>query len=705
MKQQVIRTNCGMCHGGCGMLAHVADGKLVKVEGDPECPTNRGALCPQGLSATQYVYHPDRIKYPLKRVGQRGEGKWERISWEEALDTIAGRMKEIRERDGLLAVAFCGGTGRPVVYQLRWFANLLEIPNVLASAHICYGPTMVTDMITYGSRPRADMENSRCIVNWTSNVTHSGTARRARTFISGLKKGAKLITIDPYLSPIASKSDLWLQIRPGTDCAMALAWLNVIIGEDLYDKEFVEKWTYGFDKLAEHVEEFTPEWAEQVTWVPAAKIRQAARIYATTHPAALQSRVAIEFGTNTTNTVRGIFLLPAVTGNVDIPGGNVFWQDPLTPPMLFSADKRPKDWDKAVGDAPLLNRFLPVSWHAGFRTILTEKPYPIKALLVHGSNPIVSAENPKGLVYEAIMKLDFISVMDIFMTPTAELADIVLPASSPFERDNIHVTVSPDVFLPTTLCAAPKAIEPLWESRHDVEAFIGILKRTGLDHKLDSVEEWLDQALAKSVGLSFEQLKERGWLTPSQSWKKHEQGLLRQDKKEGFNTPSGKVELYSQELEGLGLDPLPVPKEPPESPVSSPELLESYPLVLTTGFRSPVYFHTQYRHLPWCREIHPEPIVRINPETAERFGIKDGDWVYIESPRGRCKQRALLTLGIDASVIMAEHGWWFPERKEADHGVWESNINVLVDSEHADPGFGSTPMRSLLCKIYRAEEM
>lgn len=299
------------------------------------------------------------------------------------------------------------------------------------------------------------------------------------------------------------------------------------------------------------------------------------------------------------------------------------------------------------------------------------------------------------------MKLDFISVMDIFMTPTAELADIVLPASTPFERDNVHYSMSPDVYLPPTVLAAPRSIEPLWESKHDVEVFIEILKRVGLDYGGNTVDQHLDLWL-KPINLTFEQLKEKGWFTQPQTWKKHEQGLLRPDKKPGFNTPSGKVEFYSKELEELKLDPLPVYKEPPESPVSTPELLESYPLVLTTGLRSPVFYHTQYRQLPWCREIHPEPRVRINPETAERFGIKEGDWVWIESPRGKCKQKALLTMGIDPRVVMAEHGWWFPERQETEHGAWESNINLLIDSEHHDPGFGSTPMRSLLCKIYKA---
>jgi anaerobic selenocysteine-containing dehydrogenase len=252
--------------------------------------------------------------------------------------------------------------------------------------------------------------------------------------------------------------------------------------------------------------------------------------------------------------------------------------------------------------------------------------------------------------------------------------------------------------------ASPKVIEPLWESRDDADVFRDILKRVGLDWGFDSIPEMLDYVL-KPLDLNWEQFKEMGWITAPQRWSKHEQGLLRPDGKPGFNTPSGKIELHSNTLEQLGLDPLPVHKEPPESPLSDPGLAKDYPLVLTTGIRSPVYFHSQYRQLPWLREIHPEPIVRINTDTAAELGIKDGDWVYIESPRGRCKQKANLTLGIDPRVVLAEHSWWFPEQAAPEHGIWEANINLLVSSDPPyDPGLASTPARSLMCKVYKDTE-
>jgi anaerobic selenocysteine-containing dehydrogenase len=252
--------------------------------------------------------------------------------------------------------------------------------------------------------------------------------------------------------------------------------------------------------------------------------------------------------------------------------------------------------------------------------------------------------------------------------------------------------------------AAPKVIEPLWESKDDIEVFIELLKRVGLTYGFNSVRELMDEVV-KPLGMHYGEFVEKGWIYVPQRWKKYERGLLRADGKPGFNTPSGKLEVYSWELEKLGFDPLPVHREPPESPISTPKLLETYPLVASTGPRSQAYFHSQYRQVPWLRQIQPEPRVTIHPQTAEKYGIADGDWVWIESPRGRCKQRARLSLGVDPRVVLGQHGWWFPEKPGPEHGMFESNLNVLVSSDPPfDPGFGSTPVRGHLCKIYKAEE-
>jgi len=694
-----------MCHSPfCAVKVHLTGGIVTEIEGDPDGPFNQGSLCAKGLAGLQMLYHPERIKYPLKRVGNRGEGKWERISWDEALDTIAGRIKRIRDDLGPLAVAVGCGTGRPIIFNVERFMNIWGTPNRLGYPHNCWTPHLALSKTDFGGIVRYDFDDSRCIATWGSNVTHTHSeGSSGKHFADGIKGGAKLICMDPFLTPMASKADIWLQLRPGTDCAMALAWINVIITEKLYDREFVDKWTAGFDKLAEHVAQFTPEWASEITWVAADKIRQAARLYATTKPACLLIGVAPEFGTNTTNTMNSLFILPTITGNIDVLGGNVFWEPTLPRTHIASVvarDRIPQEvWENSVArDHKLLSIGIPTAGHYGWRAILTDEPYPVKAVLFHGANPLAGHENPEGLVYQALQKLDFISVMDHFMTPTAEMADIVLPASTWMEQDDIFGRGG------HTMYASPKVIEPLWESRDDADVFRDILKRVGLDWGFDSVPDMLDYIL-KPLGITWKQFKEKGWITAQQRWSKHEQGLLRPDGKPGFNTPSGKIDLHSSALEQLGLDPLPVHKEPPESPVNNPELAKDYPLVLTTGIRSPVYFHSQYRQLPWLREIHPEPVVRINTDTAEELGIEDGDWVYIESPRGRCKQKASLTLGIDPRVVLAEHSWWFPEQAAPEHGIWEANINLLVSSDPPyDPGLASTPARSLMCKVYKDME-
>lgn len=707
---KVIKTSCRMCHGSCRILVYVKNGKAIKVEGDPEGPINKGTLCAKGLSCLDLLYHPARIKYPLKRVGKRGEGKWQRISWDEAYNTIVRKLEEIAKKYGTLSISPCVGTGRHPFFYIMRFMSASGAINRAGMPHICYTPRLITALITFGRPISHDCERSNCIVAWGSGIVYSNNdGYNARQFIEGWKKGARLICIDPVFSAIASKADLWLQVRPGTDGALALAWINVLVSENLYDKSFVYKWVHGFDQLAEHVKSFTPEWAEKITWVPADKIRQAVRIYATVKPASLIFGNAPEHGINSTHTLRCFHFLPALTGNIDVRGGNVFLESPLPGHVkrLVAKELIPKEvWDKRLGPFPLLSLGFPSPGYAIHEAAINEKPYPIKAYLVHGGGPLQSHENAKNLVYEALKKVEFIEVMDHFMTPTAELADIVLPAATFLEGDDIQAALA-EAEMSGYILAYQKVVEPLGECKMDIEFFIELSKRLGYPYGFESHHQMLDWIL-EPLGITFNEFKEQGWAVTDQRYLKHEHGILRPDGKPGFNTSTGKIEIYSETLQSMGLSSMPVYAEPSESPINSPDLAKEYPLILTTGIRSPVYFHSQYRQIPRLREIHPDPIIRINPETAETYGISDGDWVYIETPRGRCKQRARLTLGVDPRVVMAEHDWWYPEKSVVEpvlHGAFESNINVVTSSDPPyDPGFGSTPSRSLLCKIYKDRE-
>ena len=694
--EQIIKSNCRTCHGGCGVLVHLKDGCIVKIEGDPDFPTNRGSMCSKGLATLQLVYHPDRLKYPLKRAGKKGEGKWQRITWEEVLSTIVSKLQQIKKDYGSESIALGQGTGREYDAFLSRFANLLGTPNVFGAGHMCYLSRLGAASITCGKLPVCDYEsNPACVMVWGNNVVLTNADEYTGENLSrALAKGAKLIVVDPRLTYLAGRANIWLQLRPGTDTALALGMANVIISEELYDREFVAKYVHGWDEFVRRVQEYPLDRVEEITWVPADKVRQAARLYAQSKPAVIQWGVAIEQSINCTDNNRILIDLVAITGNLDIPGGNVFF---VPPPMRtirhFTRyeELSPEQRDKMLGgDTYKLARQMrlvtpKMIWDA----ILSGKPYPVKAALIHGSNPVITRANASE-VYRALNALEFLVVTDFFLTPTAELADIVLPAATWLETDCIggYLFRSGYIF-------PRRKIVQIGECWSDHKIFNELGKRMGQEGWGADVEADLDYILEPS-GLKWKQVREKSFLRGVMEYRKHE--------KTGFSTPTGKVELYSTIFEEWGYDPLPRHREVPESPVNRPGMTAEYPYILITGARTPVFFHSEHRMIPWLREIHPDPIVEIHPETAQRHGIKDGNWVFIESPRGRIKQRARLTSGIDPRVVAAEHGWWFPEIKTPDHGWKESNINIVTDNapEGYDVAMGSTNLRVLLCKIYPA---
>ena len=696
--EQVIRSNCRGCHGGCGVLVHLKDGRIIKLEGDPEVPSNRGTMCSKGLAYLQLVYHPDRLKYPLKRSGKKGEGKWQRISWDEALDTIVKKYKEIILKYGPEAIVIGQGTGRDYAETLYRFANHLGTPNVITAGHMCYVSRLGATLITCGALPVCDYDSHpKCVMVWGNNVvwTHPDEYK-AENLARVLAEGARLIVVDPRLTYLAGRADVWLQLRPGTDTALALGIANVIISEGLYDKEFIKKYTHGWDKFVERVQEYPLDKVEKITWVPAAKIKDAARLYAKTKPACIQWGVAIEQTINSTDNNRILTDLMAITGNLDAPGGNVFFKPPPVRTLSqfgmhreLSAEQR----EKQLGGNTykLAQRVALVTPKMVWDAILTGKPYPVKALQLHGSNPVLTRANARE-VYKALKQVDFLVVADFFLTPTAELADVVLPAATWLE-----LTYLGGYFLRHGYIFPRRKIVQIGECWQDQKMFNELGKKLGQKDWFDEVEDAWDYIL-EPTGLTWEKAKEMPYIKGETEYRKYE--------RKGFSTPTRKVELYSTIFEEWGYDPLPRYREIPESPVSKPEMTKEYPYILTTGARCPVFFHSEHRMIPWLREIYPDPIVEIHPQTAEKHGIKEGEWVFIESPRGRIKQRAKLTTGIDPRIVAAQHGWWFPEVKTPDHGWDKSNINILTDNDPAgyDVAMGSTNLRVLLCKIYLAEE-
>lgn len=698
-EDKVIRTNCRACHGGCGVLVHMKDGAIDKIEGDPDFPTNHGTICSKGLAFKQLVYHPDRLKYPLKRAGEKGEGKWERIGWEEAFDTIAHKLYHYKAEFGAESIVLGQGTSREFESFLSRFANLLGTPNVMGAGYMCYLSRVVAALSVCGKLPIVDYEgNPQCVIVWGNNVVwNNADEYTGENLMRVLSQGSKLIVVDPRLTYLAGRADVWLQLRPGTDTALMLGMANAIIEEELYDQEFVAKYVHGWDDFRRRVKEYPLDRVEQITWVPQDKIREAARLFARTKPAAIQWGVAIEQSINCIDNDRTLIYLVALTGNLDARGGNVFYTPPKAQNIgQFAAhDQLPSDKRAKMlgGDifrlAARINVITPkMVWNA----ILTGQPYPVKAMLIHGSNPVVTRENAQE-VYRALSRLEFLSVSDFFMTPTAELADIVLPAATWLEADYLG-----GFFFRHGYIFPRKKIVQIGECKSDFEMFHELGKRVGQEEWGENVEQDLDGIL-KPAGLTWQQVKDLPFLRGTVTYRKHEQ--------KGFSTPTRKVEFSSTILQELGYDPLPTFKEVPESPVSRPDLLERYPYILITGARTPVFFHSEHRMIPWLRELHPDPIVELHPDTAQKHGIKEGDWVYIESPRGRIRQRAKLTTGIRPQVVAIQHGWWFPEVKTPDHGWKESNSNILTDNDPKglDAAMGASNLRVLLCRVDRAEEV
>ncbi|MGD9074544.1 MAG: molybdopterin-dependent oxidoreductase, partial [Desulfobacteraceae bacterium] len=529
---------------------------------------------------------------------------------------------------------------------------------------------------------------------WGNNIVISNPDEyKGESFSVSLDKGAKLIAVDPRLTRISSRADIWLQLRPGTDSALALGLLNVIVNEELYDKEFVEGYVHGWEPFVKRVNEYPLNKVEEITWIPKEKIMEAARLFATTKPAAIQWGVAIEQQINSSDNNRVLMALMGITGNIDVPGGQVLFRSPNIRNIgEFGAHKLlPKEQVKKRlgGDRfRLAGNFAIMNPKCVWDAIIEEKPYPVKMLFFLASNPVTTRGNAKE-VYRALEKVEFMAVADFFITPTAEMADIVLPAATWLEMDY----VGDFLFRHGYVLSRQKVIR-VGECRSDHEMLNDLAHRVGIgEYWWETFEGGLDYIL-EPAGITWQDFKKMDYMRGEIRYQKY--------KEKGFSTPTGKFELYSTLLEKWGYDPLPHFREPPESPYRTPEIYKEYPYILITGRRLPGFFHSENRQVPWLRELHRDPVVEIHPETAAKEGIHESDWVVIESPRGKVRQRAKLFSGMDPRIVSAEHAWWFPEDRNPGHGWDESNINVLTDNayEGCDPAMGATHVRTLLCKIY-----
>lgn len=693
MEQELrwVKTHCAkMDHGGCALLVGVKDNRIVKIKGDPEGFLSKGYVCPKGLASPDRLTHPDRLRHPLRRAGRRGEGKWERISWDAALDEIAGAFNRIKAKHGAKAVAF--GVGMPKGLEhfvLIRLANLFGSPNVIASQDVCHAPREITGVHTCGFYPVADFHHpSRLVVLWGSNLTSTNEEGEIHSLLlEQLKSGTELIVVDPRRIDLVERARHWLQLRPGTDQALALGMLQVIIGESLYDKAFVEKWTHGFEDLRRQVEPYTPQRVSEITWVPPDLIQETARLYAKTRPAVIQWGNAIEHNVHTFDTSRALICLMAITGNLEVPGGNIQANDPQIMGLaeFVRADLIPdKRKEMVTASHGVIPRFMTIP-PAYFRKAIVEGiPYPIRGFYAMCSNPMLSYAD-SSLTRKALSQLDFMAVADLFMTPTAALADIVLPAASHFEMDDIgHYGLGHGYIL-----ARPKIVDPPPECWPDMKIMNELGKRVSQkeywheDHKA-----FLDDLLRPS-GVTYPQFVERGYLKGPDRFRSYE--------KKGFRTPTGKVELRLSAAEKMGLPPLPEFSGLPED--EDPD----YPLILISS-KSRYFLHSSYRWVQKLREKRPGPSVDIHPETAARNRISEGDDVVIETKNGRISQVAHLTAAVHPRVIHAAHGWWFPEEgPESFYGWDRSNLNMLTSVKAVGKAYGTPNLRGIGCRIMRQE--
>lgn len=695
---KTVNTNCGMCRRICGMRAYVENGKIIRVEGIPDYLTSKGKLCPRGLAAVEYEYDPKRLLKPLKREGKRGEGKWRVIPWDEALDTIAGKLLAFKKEHGAESVVWHRGAAPG--WENNWtyvqrFMNAFGSPNIASHDHLCYTPRTIGHKYTYGTQPLPDYENARLIVLWGFNPMESSLINQGRRVLKAVERGTKLVVIDPRFTRAAAKADLFLQPRSGTDGALALGMLHYIIENNLYNKRLIEKWVHGFKELKALVEEYTLKRVSEITWVPADKIREAAYLYATSSPGALlEDGNGIEQHTNVVQTTRAIAVLRAITGNIGVPGGNLF---PLEIRLkdLSLLEKKKEIFDggiESISTHPLYYPLWGISTPELLDSIETDKPYPIKALIAQGSSIVTIASNtPK--VRDILKKLDFIVVHELYMTATAELADIVLPAASFFEYTDIRTETQAIPGADTYIVAlSDKVVEPLGECRSDAKFIFELAERAGLKEYFPwkDEEEVIDYKL-EPLELSIKELRKhpRGFAI-----KFSPREVYRDIEETGFETPSGKIEFYSGTFKKHGYDPLPEFKEPAESPISKPDLFKEYPLVCNTGIKLGRFTHTQFRTLPSLKAIHPDPYVEIHPDSAGELGIQEGNWVFVESARGKIRVKAKLSFAVHPKVVMLPHGWGQPYA----HG---QPVNILTDDSARCPISAATGNKSFLCKVYR----
>jgi anaerobic selenocysteine-containing dehydrogenase len=792
---QRIPGYCALCISRCGSIAVLENGRFVALEPDPSHPTGK-ALCAKGRAAPELVYNSDRLLYPLKRTRPKGDSDpgWQRISWDEALDLTATKLRTIAQEQGPESVVFSAASPSTSALDdsVVWIQRLMNAfgsPNLCVSMELCGWGRFFATQYTFGAPVPGgyvpDLEHAGCILFWGYNPNVARLVHAVET-TPALKRGARLIVVDPRRAGPANKADLWLRVRPGTDAALALGIAHVMIERGWYDRDFILDWTNGpllvrkdngrlltegdldargsahryvawsealgrpitydpatggyaggndgepalvgtftvetlqgvvvcrpvFDLMADDCRRYPPERVEAICGIDRDQVVGAARMLWEARPVAYYAWSGVEMQTGSTQIARAIAQLYTLTGSLDGPGGNVLFPSVPSEQVVGGALLPPERRARTLGlpERPLgPSRWQFVTTDEVYRAILEQRPYPVRGLVGFGANLLLAhAEGRRGR--EALAALDFYVHADLFMNPTAELADIVLPVASAFECEALKIGFEVSAEAQSLVQLRPRVVEPRGEARSDTEIVFDLACRLGLaEHFWDGDIEAAYRARLHPSGVSLEALHENpsGVRVPLQTrYRKfaepQQDGLPR-----GFATPTRKIELYSETLLQHGYPPLPQYEEPLVGPSSRPELVERFPLILTCA-KHTLFCESQHRALPSLRRLARDPELELHPSVADERGIAPGDWVHIETPGGSVRARAKLNDALDPHVVCGQHGWW---QACADLGVPGydpfgpdgANLNLIIGNEAIDPVSGSVPHRAYLCQIRRAD--
>jgi len=690
--EREIPTFCELCFWNCGAVARVRRNRVLSLRGHPDYPTARGKLCGRGNAGAGSVVDEDRLKHPMIRTGARGEGKFRRAGWKEAYARIAEGFGRIKKEHGSQALAlFYHGSGGPLI---RTAMVAYGSPNYAGPSYAqCKGSRNVGYALTFGEKLGSpepiDLEETRCMVFFGSHLGENAHNSQMQEFVKARARGASLVVLDPRFSTVAQKADVWLALRPGSDLAVILAWLHLLVKEGTYDRRFVAERTVGFDELAAHVAPFTPAWAAAQADVPAERIVEAYRLMVKAMPAVVvhPGRHTAWYGEADTQRARGQAILTALLGAWWKPGGiyraeRGRVQDYPTPDFPELA----KNVDQAAGRFPFEHE---VTTNGIREATLTGKPYPVKGWFVHGTNLIQAMPNQHETV-AAIEKLDLLVVCDILPTEITKYADVLLPEDTYLERYDdllLGATKKPFVGLRQPAVESPHDTRPAWRIAKELGDALGV----GDFFPFATFEEYLETRLAGS-GTSLAKLRRDGIFIQERKTPLY----LADGEPYEFHTPSKKVELYSRQMAEKGFDALPVHRPPPEPPAARFRLLYG---------RSPLHTFGRTQNNPILADLEGTNELWMSPAAATALGLQDGQAVMVANDRG--DETGPLPLKVtermpELSVYMV-HGFGHRSRGLSCADGRGGDDAAVIDTYAVDPISGSTGMRTQFVKVRAAQ--